>query len=491
VANSSNLGFAVDPHLKTPYSIHLTASFQRQLPKAVVLDVAYVGTLGRRLLGKADFAQYLDITDPASKQDLFTAYRQVASLAKMTPTSGSPAIAPRVVDPVTGFKEPNLPGLSSIALSVPFVNDMLPNMPAFDAATLCKSADPNLAACQAGYASLTPTQAFYAFTTVKAGTEGGNASWSCALSALDFAPFPGVTPTPWNATVDPQGDGLVLFPQQFAQLDAWTNFANSNYHSLQVTVRKNVAYGSFAFNYVFSKSIDNDSTAENNDFNSAIGTAQGLIQNPFNLRLNRALSDFNLKHNFSGSAVIDLPVGHGKRWMASSGRVVDALVGGWEVTGVGRWRSGFPLSPGNGFNFPTNFFLTTAGTVDTPLKTHVTRNIGKLDANGNPLLPNLFSNPAAALAALSFTLPGSPGSRNVFIGPAFATLDVGVNKSFHITERQRLQIRVTAFNAFNSVNFSDAGLSLDPTIANTFGTFSSSANQGFGREMEFAVRYEF
>src|ERR1700732_1533102 len=112
--------------------------------------------------------------------------------------------------------------------------------------------------------------------------------------------------------------------------------------------------------------------------------------------------------------------------MSTSNRLVDALVGGWEITGVGRWRSGFPLSPGNGFNFPTNFFLTTAGTVDTPLKTHVTRNIGKLDANGNPLLPNLFSNPAAALAALSFTLPGSPGSRNVFIGPAFATLDVGV-----------------------------------------------------------------
>jgi len=309
---------------------------------------------------------------------------------------------------------------------------------------------------------------------------------------MDTAPSPGGVPTPWNATLDPTNSGFVLFPQQFAQLDAWTNFANSNYHSLQVTVRKNVAYGSFAFNYVFSKSIDNDSTAENNDANSPIGTAQGLIQNPFNLRLNRAVSDFNLKHNFSGSAVIDLPFGYGKRWMASSSRIVDALVGGWELTGVARWRSGFPQSPGNGFNFPTNFFLTTAGTLDTPLKTHVTRNIGKLDANGNPLLPNLFSNPAAALAAFSFTLPGLPGSRNVFTGPAFASLDMGINKSFRLrSERQRLQIRVTAFNVFNSVNFSDAGLSLDPTIANTFGTFSSTASQGFGREMEFAVRYEF
>jgi hypothetical protein len=52
---------------------------------------------------------------------------------------------------------------------------------------------------------------------------------------------------------------------------------------------------------------------------------------------------------------------------------------------------------------------------------------------------------------------------------------------------------VTAFNVFNSVNFSDATLVLDPTTPNVFGTFSGTANQGqaFGRQVEFAVRYEF
>src|SRR5208282_5235687 len=94
-STASNLGFAVDQHLQTPYTIHLTASLQRQLPKGVVLDVAYVGTLGRRLLGKADFAQYEDIRDPQSKVDLFTAYRQIATLAQATPSSvNGPAIDP-------------------------------------------------------------------------------------------------------------------------------------------------------------------------------------------------------------------------------------------------------------------------------------------------------------------------------------------------------------------------------------------------------------
>lgn len=471
VANASNLGFAVDPHLETPYSIHLTASFQRQLPKGVVLDVAYVGTLGRRLLGKADFAQYLDLTDTASKTDLFTAYREVARLVQASPNNPNPAINPS-----------NFAQLSTIA-SIPYFNNLLPNMPAFTAAALGNPA----------YARLTPTQAFYAFTTIFSGADGGGgASWSCALFALDSAPSPGGLPTPWNSKLDPTNSGFVLFPQQFAQLNAWTNFANSNYNSVQVTMKKTVAYGSFAFNYVFSKAIDNDSTAENADSFSANGTATGLIQNPFNLRLNRALADFNLKHNFNGSAVIDLPFGRGHRWGGDSSWLRNAVIGGWEVTAAPRWHSGFPESPGNGFNFPTNFFLTSAGTLVNSLSTDVTRNVGKV-SNGSPALPNLFSNMAAAQADVTFTPPGLPGSRNSLTGPAYASLDMGINKSFNITERQRLQFRATAFNVFNSVNFSDATLSLDPTSPATFGTFTGTASQGqaFGRQMEFAVRYEF
>jgi hypothetical protein len=471
-STASNLGFAVDQHLQTPYSIHLTASYQRQFPKGVVLDVAYVGTLGRRLLGKADFAAYLDLTDPASKTDLFSAYRKTAALAQASPNNPTPAIDPG-----------NFTQLATIQ-TVPYFNNVLPNMPAFTAAAL---GDPR-------YANLTPTQAFYAFTTILSGADGnGGASWSCALFALDTAPSPGGLPTPWSAKLDPTNSGFVLFPPQFAQLNAWTNFANSNYNSLQITVKKIVPFGSFAFNYVFSKSIDNDSTAENADSFSLNGTATGLIQNPFDLRLNRGLSDFNLKHNFNGTAVIDLPFGHGHLHGGDSGRLVNALIGGWEVTSAMRWHSGFPESPANGFNFPTNFFLTASGTLTSPLTTNVTRNVGKVDASGNPLLPNLFSNPAAAQADVTFTLPGLPGSRNVLIGPAYASVDAGINKSFNINDRQRLQFRVTVFNLFNSVNFSDTTLSLDPTSPATFGQFTGTANQGqaFGRQMEFAVRYEF
>jgi Carboxypeptidase regulatory-like domain len=462
VANTSNLGFAVDPGLRTPYSIHFNADIQRELPHHFLLDVGYIGTLGRRLLGKVDFAQYLDIRDTKSGEDMWTAYRQIAKLANMTPQNdATPQINPT-----------SLSALATIP-DIPFFNDMLPNMPAFADAWYPGN----------GYANLTPTQAFYAYATQDALGLSGGPSWSCALYPIDAFVGPGELPSPWNTTVDPHGTGFVQFQPQFSSLPAWTNWASSNFHSLQVSVRKSVGIATFAANYVFSKSIDNASGAENGDFNG--GTLNALIQNPFDHRLGRALSDFNLKHNFNGDYVVDLPFGRGRHFFASSGRALDALIGGWQLTGAVRWHSGFPESPSNGFNFPTNFFLTTDGTLTGPVTSDLTRH----GANG---VPNIFSNPTAAYANFDFTPPGLPGSRNVISGPAYAATDVGVNKIFRVTERTKLQLGAAAYNVFNSVNFADSSLSLDPTSPGTFGNLTATAGpRGGAREMEFSARFEF
>ena len=69
-------------------------------------------------------------------------------------------------------------------------------------------------------------------------------------------------------------------------------------------------------------------------------------------------------------------------------------------------------------------------------------------------------------------------------------MDTGVNKSFRLTEGKRIQLRATVFNVFNSVNFSTAGIRLDPTSPATFGEITATAS-GKGREMEFAARFEF
>lgn len=458
----SLLGFAVDPHLRTPYAMHFTADIQRELPKGVVLDVSYVGTLGRRLLGKVDLGQYLDLRDTKTGMDLFTAFQKIALISGVSPT--------------------NIAQLKTIP-DIQYFNDLVPNMPAFAAKyeTLNGHSDP-------GYSTLTPTQAFYAFVQ-----RNFSPSWSCALFPMDVGVGGGASnpPSPWNSTVDPAGTGLVLFQPQFQGLTGWTNLSSSNFHSLQVSVRKNARNLTFTANYVFSKGIDNASSGENVDLNSTggAGTYGGLIQNPFNLRAGRALSDFNLKHNFNGTVIYDLPFGKGQRFGGNVGRVTDAIIGGWEFVDIVRWHSGFPFGPGNGFNFPTNFELTTPGTLIAPF---IPTSIVLAGNVGVKPTPNLFANAAAAVNNVAFTMPGLSGSRNVLTGPAYFNTDMGLFKTFKMPWRdsQSLRIQMTAFNAFNTANF--AGFNIDPTSPTNYGNFTSTAgSRGGAREVELAARFSF
>jgi len=469
--DTSALGFGVDPNLRTPYSMHFSASFQRELPGHTVVEAGYVGTLARRILGKIDYAQYLDIRDTKSGADLFSAFQQIAKIANIPPpgTSSRAAINPRDINALKTIQ------------SIPFFDNMLPNMPAFLASEFST----------AGYSTLTPTQAFYAFA-VRAAAQ----SWSCALFPLDTDPNFFGNPSPWNTTVDPQRDGMVLFQPQFSSLPGWTNFANSNYHSLQLSVRRNMKNAALAANYVWSKSIDNDSSPENADFGANNNTTlTGLIQNPFNLRFGRALSDFDVRHNINANWTVDLPFGKGQRFGSNANRLLDALIGGWEVVGTFRFHTGFPAGITNGFNFPTNFFLTTPGTVTPGLVTQVTTEGTNKSTSGvskGRPIPNLFKDAAAAYSFANFTLPGSPGSRNVFRGPAYTDTDAGVNKRFKMpyNESHSIQLRVAAFNVFNQVNFST--FVANPEAQATFGNFSATAGpRGGARELEFAARYEF
>jgi hypothetical protein len=246
---------------------------------------------------------------------------------------------------------------------------------------------------------------------------------------------------------------------------------------------------SFTANYVYSKGIDNGSGGENVDLNSTGGAGSygALIQNPFNLRAGRSLSDFNLKHNFNGTVLYDFPFGKGRRFGSSVGRVEDAVIGGWEFVAIVRWHSGFPFGPGNGFNFPTNFELTTPGTLLGPVQTQIVPagNVGSTPR------PNIFADAQTTVNTLiGFTLPGLSGSRNTLTGPAYTTTDLGIFKSFKMPwkESQTLQLRMTAFNAFNNTNFNN--FNTDPTSPGNFGNFTSTVVGG-SRQVELTGRFTF
>jgi hypothetical protein len=458
-----NFDFAVNQKLKVPYSYAMDFSLERELGRGFTVEAAYVGNLGHRLLLKKDYGQYMgEFKDVKSGQTLWQAYnllvKQMGSLTNQTPASQITPIA--------------------------WMQDLMPNMPAYAAAYLGKPA----------VASMTPTQAFYSIVQTYA------PDWSDAVLAMDDPFASGLSP--WSLAVDPQQDGRVLFGPQFDSIPSWTSEGTSSFNSFQLSLRKKAGPLILDVNYVFSKSIDDGSAAENGDLFLSEGQVNGQIPSAFNVRAGRALSDFNLRHNFNGDWVYQLPFGRGKTFGSKMSGPLNAVIGNWQFSGTIRWHSGFPLTPRNGFNYATNDFQPGPGTILGPLSTSVT----KKDPNG---IPNLFSNPSAAYAQVGYTLPGSAGSRNVVFGPAYFDTDLGISKSFKMpwSDKQALQFRIEAFNAFNNVNFgSTAGQfssqfpgSQNPidefdvsAPVNTFGNlFATAGPLGGAREVQLAIRFDF
>lgn len=277
-----------------------------------------------------------------------------------------------------------------------------------------------------------------------------------------------------------------FFQQQFDSLPAWTNLGYSNYHAMQLTFRKRHSNGlQFDVNYTWSKSNDNGSSVENN---GRLGAQIADIFNPANSYGN---STFDLRHQFSTNWVYELPFGRGKRFVSAANGWVNQLVGGWQTSGIMLWRGAFPLTLTNGFNFPTNFFLTAPGTPICPISANILKS-----ATGGP---NLFGDTAAqdaAFACAGFTPAGGSGSRNFFRGSNFINVDFGLRKHFPMPiEGHRFVFDWQVFNLMNHANLDDRTVALNPESRGTFGrytgTIGGDSRANNGRVMQFSLRWEF
>jgi hypothetical protein len=318
---------------------------------------------------------------------------------------------------------------------------------------------------------MTASQAFYDFALLVA------PSWTDALHYLDTSPGGSTIYGPYT-----------FFQQQFDWLPAWTNLGQSSYHSFQLTIRKRLSDGLQAdFNYTLSKSLDNGSAAESE------GQGAGQILNAFAPRQSLGVSEFDIRHQINSNFMLDLPVGRNRRFAGAMNPTMEHIFGGWSLTGLVRWRTGFPFasSTGNGFAFPTNYFVNGPPTLKpgVPLpEIKVTK-----DAAGGP---NVFADPEKAFDSFEHTRSGFSGSRNVFHGPGFFALDTGVQKVFYTDEHRQIQFRWETFNLTNTVNFDgrtyavgNVGIDFGLDSKSSFGRLRSLA--GTPRIMQFALRYQF
>jgi hypothetical protein len=236
----------------------------------------------------------------------------------------------------------------------------------------------------------------------------------------------GVYTTPSGAVI--QGTRKP-FSSQFAAITYQKTIANSNYNALQINLRHSSGPLEFTVGYTYSKSLDQSSSL-----------AEAV--NPIDPRLSRALSAFDMRHNFVASYRYRLPVSNlfrrQNRWTE-----------GWAISGLTRFTTGFPVTLYN--NNDTSLLGTIPNGinnngVDTPNFTS-----GNLEINTNPRT----GNPAFNTSLFSLPALGQVGTapRRFFSGPGVDNFDMALEKDMRLSESKALEFRLEAFNTFNHAQF--------------------------------------
>ncbi len=256
---------------------------------------------------------------------------------------------------------------------------------------------------------------------------------------------------------------------------------NSVFHAGSIRFRKRMAKGlGLSATYIYSKSID--------DASSIGGGGVVVAQNPFDISADRGLSSFDQRHKFTGNWIYDLPFGENRRFLQKG--VISHILSGWQYSGDVTLASGLPFT-----------IRVLGGTAD------IQRGVsGSLRANvvpgqtfyvANPSTKEWFNtvafcqpqtatptNPIPPCLNASDSTYGDAG-RNILEGPGQVTLDMSLNKTIQIKEFRALDLRITANNVFNMVNYSSLG-----TTVNSI-TFGEVTGVGTMRRVTVQARFRF
>ena len=212
------------------------------------------------------------------------------------------------------------------------------------------------------------------------------------------------------------------------------SWGNTNYHALQTSLERRFSGGlALSVAYTWSKAIDVGSSG-------FFGVEGQSIQNPYDMRSDRSVASFDLRHNLVVGWVFDLPFGR-NRAFRSGNRILDAVIGDWQVNGIADLRTAAPVN------------VTIAGDIAN------TGNVSYLRPNvvgdwkmANPT-PQAWFNKAAFAAPAPFTF-GNAG-RNVLRGDNVQRFDISVFRNFRINEKVYFEFRAEGYNVFNTVTYGD------------------------------------
>ena len=266
---------------------------------------------------------------------------------------------------------------------------------------------------------------------------------------------------------------LLPYPQFLSVVEVNNPWGDSNYHSLQAKLVKRMSNGiSLLASYTWSKLISNVNSQD-----APIGPSDNTgVQNYYDLRAERSVSESDQPHNFVFNAVYELPFGHGKALLASAPHYLDIAVGGWKLTSILTEQSGFPLT------------LTAAGvgggTRPNPVPGISPYISGK---RTNQQRVRAWFDTTAFVTPPSYTFGTVRRTFTAVRGPGISNLDASLEK-FTRVERLDTEFRVEFFNVTNTPHFAMPDMARQDAA---FGTISSTISSPPQREMQLALKINF
>jgi hypothetical protein len=261
-------------------------------------------------------------------------------------------------------------------------------------------------------------------------------------------PIDGVRPFPTLSSTSPILPGTSL-----GNITEAGSSGSSNYHALWLSATQRLTRGfQFTTSYTWSKSLDYNSYS----------TQGVVVQNGYDVRADRGLSDFDARHRFVLSGIYELPFKGNQ------------LVKGWQLAAIIQAQSGNPVN-----------LVTSNSTVNGVANTL------RPDLTG-PI--NIIGEVERWFDTSSFTAVSRFGSlgRNAVAGPRFINTDFSIVKNTDVGDKMRVQFRAEFFDVFNHANFGQPGnLVGSPSFGRITSTRFATGESGSSRQIQFALKLMF
>jgi hypothetical protein len=261
------------------------------------------------------------------------------------------------------------------------------------------------------------------------------------------------------------------------------NTANSIYHALQATARRDFGGLTLSLAYTYSHSIDDSSDRYDSNFVDS-----------YNPHATRANSSFDMRHNLAISYVYALPLLKGPG-------LTHSLLGNWSLSGIMAIQTGTPFTVSNGTTYGDNAGVGNGvGTSSFPDVIGNPHSVSSSDKSvASAVTGPLYYNPGAYALPTGLTFGNS--GRNTLYLPGRVNFDLGVFKRFPIKEKSAIEFRWESYNLFNHTQFSAINSTMDCTGENNSAgdPVACLASSSFlhltaahaPRRMQFGLRFQF